>query len=139
MALTLLMLAPTAGARVRVTETGVDDAGIVYDFEWVPRPITIDDNPDIKAIWQRFGMELRHTGAIDLLVTPIVDSTELTAQAFAITASDPGKEVRRTYSGRFFAFGLKCTVRVQSTTLPALFNVDGAWFEGAPQPEYRET
>ncbi len=139
MARTILMLSPVSGSRIRRTHEGVDDEGEVYTFEMEPRPITIDENADIRAIWQRFGLELRHIGAIDLLITPIVDSDELPAQQFALTATDPGKEVRRTLSGRFFQFGLKCTVKIESNTLPALFNIDGAWLEGAPAPEYRTT
>lgn len=139
MPLKLLILSPATGARLRVTESGLTDAGTAYVFEWVPRPMTIAEDPDIPAIWQRFGMDIRHSGALDLLVTPIVDSNELTSQQFAITASDPGKLVRRSYSDRFFEFGLKCTCRIETNTLPALFNVDGYWFEGAPQPEYRAT
>ncbi len=124
---------------MRVTNQGVADAGVVYAFDWVTRPITIQENADIYASWQRFGLELRHSGAEDLLVTPIVDSIELVAQQFALTLADPGAERRVEVSGRFFSWGIKCSCRVVSNTLPALFNVDGAWFEGAPQPKYHIT
>ena len=137
--LTLLVMSPRTGARLRVTNDGIADAGVVYTFDWVPRPITIADDADIPATWQRFGLELRHSGAIDLLITPIVDSIELVAQQFALTLTDPGGERRQEVSGRFFQFGTKCTARVQTNTLPALFNIDGAWFEGAPVPNYHIT
>jgi hypothetical protein len=139
MALTLLILGPRNGSQLRVTNLGLDDAGTPFVFEQTFRPISIQEHPDVPAIWQRFGLEIRHTGAVDLLVTPIVDSVELPAQQFALTLPGPVGQARVPLSGRFFQFGYKCTCRVQTNTLPSIFSIDGAWFEGAPQPEYRTT
>lgn len=139
MALTILIMGPRNGSALRVTNTGLEDAGTPYVFEQTYRPITIAENPDIPAIWQRFGLEIRHTGAVDLLVTPIIDSVELPAQQFALTLPGPVGTARVSVSGRFFTFGYKANVRVETNTLASIFSIDGAWFEGAPQPEYRTT
>lgn len=139
MALTLLILGPRNGSHLRVTNLGLDDAGTPFVFEQTFRPITIQENPDIPAIWQRFGLEIRHTGAVDLLVTPIIDSVELPLQQFPLTLPGPAGVARVSVSGRFFAFGYKASVRVETNTVPSIFSIDGAWFEGAPQPEYRTT
>lgn len=139
MALTLLILGPRNGANLRVTNLSLQDEGTPFVFEQTYRPITIADNPDVPAIWQRFGLEIRHSGAVDLLVTPIVDSVELTAQQFPLVLPGPAGIARSSVSGRFFEFGYKCTARVETNTLLSIFSIDGAWFEGAPQPDYRTT
>ena len=137
---TPLVLAPISGFRLRVTDQGITDAGAAYVFGMEPRPITIADNPDIPAIWQRMGLEIRHFGDVDLLVTPIVDSVELTAQQFPLVVVPGTTDERRSVlSGRFFKFGTKCSALIETNTLPTLFNIDGMWFEGAPQLEYRVT
>ena len=139
MALTLLIMGPRNGARLRITNAGLDDAGTPFVFEQTYRPTTIAEDPDIPAIWERFGLEIRHTGAVDLLVTPIVDSISLPAQQFALVLPGPVGIARVSIAGRFFQFGYRCTCKVETNTLPSIFSIDGAWFEGAPQPEYRTT
>jgi hypothetical protein len=139
MALTPLIMGPRNGSHLRVTNLGLDDAGTPFVFQQTFRPITISENPDVPAIWERFGLEVRHTGAVDLLVTPIIDSVEFPAQQFALVLPGPAGIARVSVSGRFFEFGYKVTCRVETNTLPSIFSLDGAWFEGAPQPEYRTT
>ena len=141
MARATLFLAPISGSALRRTNQGVTDAGIVYVFEQRTAPITIADDADIQAIWCRMGLEVRHVGAVDLLVTPIVDDVEYPLQQFALTASDPGgwkRSVLTPAKGDWFSiWGRKISAYIESNTLPALFHLDGAWFEGAPQERFR--
>lgn len=134
----LLVLAPRNGSRLRITDEGITDAGTVYAYEQEFRPLTIADDPGIYATWSRFGLEIRHTGAVDLIFTPIIDGVEFTADGGGVMSlPNPGGEKRSTVDIWFHQFGLKCWGRIISNTLPSLFNVDGAWFEGAPQAGYR--
>lgn len=145
MAQTLLMLSPASGFRIRRTNDGVDDAGFVYKFKVVPRPITWDQRPNLWVFWQHMGLEIRHSGAVDLLVTPIVDSVELTAQSFPLTAPAPASEQRVTLEAPhtiaqpgFAAWGKKITFKIETNTLATVFDIDGMFVDGAPQPNHRE-
>lgn len=134
----LLVLAPRSGSRLRITDEGVNDAGVVYAYEQTFRPITIADDASIWATWQRFGVEIRHTGAVDLIFTPIVDGVDVAAEGGGVMSiADPGGERRSTVDVWFNTWGLKCWGRLVSNTLPSLFHIDGAWLEGAPQAGYR--
>lgn len=134
----LLVLTPRSGARLRVTDEGLTDAGVVYAYEQTFKPVTIADNPDIYAYWLRFGLEIRHTGAVDLIFTPIIDGVEFTADGGGVMSlPNPGGEKRSTVDVWFAVWGLKCWGKIVSNTLPSLFNIDGAWFEGSPQEGYR--
>jgi hypothetical protein len=136
-----LFLAPISGAALRRTDEGLQDEGQTYVFSQVTAPITIADDADIQATWCRMGLEVRHVGVVDLLVTPIVDGTEYPAQQFPLTATDPGgwkRSVLVPAIGDWFSiWGRKISARIVSNTLPALFHLDGAWFEGAPQERFR--
>lgn len=140
MAQTLLILAPDSGSRLRRTNDGVDDAGEVYTFKVVPRPITWQrgGEANVWVYWQHMGLEIRHIGAVDLLVTPILDSVELTAQAFSLTAAAPSSEKRVTLEGNFEGWGKKITFKIETATLATIFDIDGLWVEGAPQLRHRE-
>lgn len=138
MAQTLLILAPDSGFRLRRTNDGVNDAGEIYTFKVVPRPIIWNKGTNVWVYWQHMGLEIRHSGAVDLLVTPILDSVELTSQAFSLTAPAPSSEKRVTLEENFDGWGKKITFKIETATLATIFDIDGLWVEGAPQLRHRE-
>lgn len=139
MAYNAIIMAPSAGNKLRRQGVGYLDQGVAYQFQLKTKPVVLERG--VWGMFERLSLEVRHNAGIDLRAAVYIDNVQLlddSGNPISLVLQLPSKGgwVRDIVEARFAAFGQKIYFLITSNTVPGQFYLDGGWVRADAQAKF---